>query len=269
MKPTAAMFNRLRARPSPAPEQQARSLQPATPGKQVPPKSRRMPREARLAELLEALRRAGDKPEEQKRLQKEIEKLEAESPGKRPRALGPADAVTRELEKAALATPRPSMPGRVAIRVTGLDEGDVKVPLGELRVRASSGDKRVEGITDSMGHVVLPLEATGSFEVEVLSPSGEVLSRTTSRMAPQQPVALELSVQKKPELEDVFARGRAWHDDLKQRAARIEIPDTRALEQRIASLEATVARLEQALMAQAQQPQAGQKKDTDKKGDTQ
>ncbi|OJH34519.1 hypothetical protein BON30_42680 [Cystobacter ferrugineus] len=255
------MFDRLRVRPPEVSE--AKTRPEKQPGSR--PDKKRIPLGQRLREVVDALGRAGTEAE-RNQLQLQLEKLRTESPVKGPQARGPAGEVTRALEEAALATPKPTMPGRVAIRVTGMDEGNVKIPLGELRVRVSSGDEHVEGLTDSMGHVVLALEATGSFEVEVLSPSGEVIGRTTSRMAPQQPVALEMSVQKKPELKDVFARGRAWHDDLKRRAERIEIPDTRALEQRIASLEATVARLEQALLAQTQ---ASQKRDTDKKGDAQ
>lgn len=273
MKPTSAMFNRLRARPQtsdveaapPAAEEpQAKSpqakasLAEAPQGQKPPPKEPpakapdtpgELPARHKVRELLESLGRATGE-QERAALEEELKKVDAELPESRRQRRGSVADVGRVIEEMVLAPRTPATPGVVAVRVLGLDTDEEKVPLEGLRVRATAGDKRAEGPTDESGQALLFLEAEGAFEVEVLSSEGEVLERRTGRLAAGQAASVEVSAKKRPELEEHFTRGRAWLENLRSRAERIpsiQPRDNQALERRIATLEATVERLERTL----------------------
>jgi hypothetical protein len=252
MKPTPAMFNRLRA-PAETSEGKAaaKSSQPE-PAKAAPPEVAPnpvitdAPGRRRRRELLDTLLRS-NKEQERVAIEEELARLGPQTPS-RPR--GPASDVGRALEGLVLESRTPATPGVVAVRVTGAGANEEKVPLEGLRVRATLNGKSSEGLTEATGQALVFLGDAGSFEVELLSDEGEVLQRAKGLLSPGKSVSLEVSVTERPELADRFARGRAYLEAVRQRAERIpslQAGDSRALEQRVATLEATVARLEQAL----------------------
>lgn len=273
MKPTSAMFNRLRARPQaseaeappPAPmgpqakPPQAKPPQGETPQEQkpssatapaeVPATPGEPPERQKVRDVLEALGRVTSE-QERAALEEELKKLDAELPESRRQRRGSVGDVGRVIEEVVLAPRTPATPGFVAVRVLGLDTGEEKVPLEGLRVRATAGEKQAEGATDESGQALLFLDAVGAFDVEILSSKGEVLERATGRLASGQAASVEVAAKKRPELEEHFARGRTWLEALRSRAERIpsiQPRDTQALERRIATLEATVERLERTL----------------------
>ncbi len=247
MKPTPTMFSRLRT-----------GLVVAKPLPEAPPSGGGRPAEppfaSRSRELLKALDKAMNEEEKQQILG-ELEKLDAAQ-----KRRGPVDDINAALKDAAFATPAPAMPGRLALRITGIDDEAGKIPLAGLRVRAKVGDAVIEGMSDAMGNALLHLDAKGSFDLEILAPGGEVVHHLTSRLAPGQSAPLEISIPQKPELEESFSRGRTWSQEIKRRAERLYAPppDIRPLEERIAALEATVARLEQAISGLTQVEKKGE-----------
>ncbi|HWN70973.1 MAG TPA: hypothetical protein VNM90_25195, partial [Haliangium sp.] len=173
-------------------------------------------------------------------------------PPGRPRSTEVGDAIT----EAALATPAPGTPGHVALRLTGLDEGGQRVPLGGVRVRMTSGSNSTEAVTDALGHAQMAAPGEDAFHIEALAPDGTVVAKVQSRLPAGKPAMIPLTVDVTPALADSFARGRAWRADIDQRAARMTEPvrpsataQPNPNEDRIARLEATVARLERTIAA--------------------
>ncbi len=263
MKPTSAMFNRLRARPlalgaevePPAAvepqvqEHQAQNPSSKPPEAEAPVAPGELPVRQKVREVLEALGRATSE-QERTALEEQLKKLDAELPESRRKRRGAVGDVAHVIEEVALAPRTPATPGMVAVRVLGLDTGGEKVPLEGLRVRATAGEKQTEGGTNVSGQALLFLDSVGAFDVEVLSSKGDVLERTTGRLAPGQAASVDVAVRKRLELEEHFARGRTWLEALRSRAERIpsiQPRDTQALERRVATLEATVERLEMTL----------------------
>lgn len=246
------MFNRLRGPAELSGSKVVAKPSQAPPVKVVPPEARpfpglnESPERRRRREVINALLLT-DKEQERVALQEEIAKLDAEMPS---RLSGPTADMGRVLEGMVLEARTPGTPGIVSVRVTGAGANERRIPLEGLRVRATLGDKSAEGLTDATGLAFVFLGEPGSFEVEVPSGAGEALQRAKELLSPGKSVSLDVSVTESPELSERFARGRAFLDAVRQRAERIpslQSGDNRALEQRIAMLEATGARLEQTL----------------------
>jgi len=246
MKPTPTMFDRLRARPLASAFKVETEMPAELEGMEEPPHLRHR------HELVDALSRAQNDGERRPILD-ELEKMDAQSPPRRRRERAQHDEIRRALEGAPPMPPAPAAAGHIAVRLMGVEEGKERIPLGGLRVRARAGESSVEGVTDAMGQVLLRLDVEGSVEVEALAPEGEVvLERATGRIVLGQSLPVEIGVKKSAEIEDSFARGQAWNDEVKRRAERIEAertPEAANLDKRLAALEAAVAQITQMMMA--------------------
>lgn len=245
MKPTTTMLNRLRARPAaspapagaqPAPERSGeRPAPPRPPAPAIPEAAQR------VSALMRELRRA-DSEDARASVLAELSELRASLRPARSRA----DEVASEIRDAALATPAPALPGEIAVRLLGVGDDGARVPLAGLRARVKRGDRVIEAVTDAAGLAHLRLDAAGGFDVEVLAPGGEVVGGAQSRLSAGQSAPLQITIQRRAEIEDSYARGLAWSEAVQARAERLEAgrrSDAAALEERIAALEASVADL--------------------------
>lgn len=278
MKPTSAMFNRLRLRPvapsgeaapvekaPPVEEPQAKGSKGAkaskaraaaareAPSVETEAEPRLLPGEfpgrQRLNELMESLGRASTL-QERTVLMEELATLAPERAGRIRRNLDVGLGVGGERGPTLQPPSIPSTPGQVSVRVTGTDERVGLIPLEGLRVRVTAGRKHAaEGVTDELGQALLPFDAEGKFDVEVLSAEGKTLERAKGELPAGESAFVELSVTKRTGLEERFARGEAFLEATRRRTERevSRARDPYVLEQRVANLEATVARLEQAL----------------------
>jgi hypothetical protein len=141
-----------------------------------------------------------------------------------------ATETLNEIETSLAGLPEAGPPGVVTARVVASGDSKVNlpaIPLAGLTARLKVGDKVVqEEETNAFGLVdlELPKDAEGSYEIEVLGPSCNVLVCQRGRWNPNQPapahrIELARSAELKPQLE----RSAAIEEGIKQARSRAEL----------------------------------------------